>query len=367
MSAFLSEEIRTDVLSRIDDLIAGLIDQLQLHTDQPSMNTLKLTSHKSGTVAPRTPLVRWPTKAVKGMLRFAQYLRVLELVQSALRQCMFVTKRSIYYQSMHLFDSQQASDNVVEQLVVLLGCKDRSQLGVIASPRGLVAGNLVITHEHTPSIKIVPGRATLIPPEIVTQTDWHVRLDAAQPPKLIILVEKETVFKTLVQLQQRGSLSDPLRKSIIVTGRGYADQAARVLINLLAETELRCVGLFDCDPYGIDIHRHYRLACPSADIQRLGVNLPHFLPSSDESGPEKALIPLRTDERLKAVSLLQKLTRNAADASDSPVTQDWICMLTDMVLHGYKIEVEACYTWHTKKNGDVGLAAYIAHRLAQFP
>lgn len=231
---------------------------------------------------------------------------------------------------MHVFESQQASDRVLEQLVVLLGCTDRSQLGVIASPRGLVAGNMVISHENAARIETVSGLSTLIPPEIVTQKGWHVQVPAGHLPKYVLLVEKETVFKTLVQLQQRPLIRDDqlidLHESIVVTGRGYADQATRTLINLLANSfapdRLRFVGLFDCDPYGIDIHRQYCQACPRANIQWLGVTLAHFL--SDTAANTSSFIPLRIDERLKAVGLLRKMTSDPAEAQAFTATQDWM-------------------------------------------
>lgn len=245
--------------------------------------------------------------------------------------------RSIYYQSMHVFASQRASDRVVDQLVALLGCKNRSQLGVVASPRGLVAGDITITQGNAAAIESCAGQTTLIPPDIVTYHDWHLRLPIDRKPIYVLIVEKESVFKTLVQLQQR-SRSSPRRTapillcdSIILTGRGYADQATRTLVTLLAAScapqRLRFVGLFDCDPYGIDIHRQYRQACPTADIQWLGVTLAHFLPGPTVStSSEATLVPLRNDERLKAVSMLRKLAsaNEAASLRDSHVARIWM-------------------------------------------
>lgn len=43
-------------------------------------------------------------------------------------------------------------------------------------------------------------------------------------------------------------------------------------------------------------------------------------------------------------------------------------LLTDMLLYGYKVEVETCYVWHADvqnkladPDADTGLAGYIAH------
>lgn len=310
----------------------------------------------------------------------------------------------MFYQSLDLFGSQQASDRVIERVVVLLGCKDRLELGIVASPRGLVAGDLTIIPPTTPPVAAVAAAAdastsamssssssdggsvrrermircqigfpSLIPTEISPEGGWsvvvHCRSSASassccDSEHLVIVVEKEAVFKSLLQHQQQASASAEAaaavstsgidwRKVILVTGKGYPDNATRTLVRMLATragpvtcekgAQIRLLGLFDFDPYGIDIYRQYTLGCvqaanstmnsittgsaPAATatdaLQWIGVELADFLPNFFTSTPaaisngsmcdgddnvdgrDYPLVQLRNDERSKAVVLLR--------------------------------------------------------------
>ncbi|PWZ02491.1 hypothetical protein BCV70DRAFT_1044 [Testicularia cyperi] len=159
---------------------------------------------------------------------------------------------------------------------------------------------------------------------------------------------------------------------------------------------LAFLGLFDADPYGIDIHRVYRRSCPRANIQWLGMELQDFLPSlnlnrephspsltTDAPEANTTLIPLKPTERTKALSLLAKLdeTRLASLASqpkpqprsEPQVETTWRHMLGDMLQHGLKVEIEAAHSWNRVsvdqgQSGDLGLGlglgleGYLHHR-----
>lgn len=162
------------------------------------------------------------------------------------------------------------------------------------------------------------------------QSGWNLKLACALPlgsacqGHLAIVVEKEAVFKVLLQLAHSASTSASGRiqwaKVVLVTGKGYPDHATRALVHLLARATcasggaVRVVGLFDSDAYGVDIHRQY---CSAGTIDWAGVDIEDFLaaPAVHEEEPTLSypLIPLRNDERIKAVRLLRTLSDSEED------------------------------------------------------
>jgi hypothetical protein len=110
---------------------------------------------------------------------------------------------------------------------------------------------------------------------------------------VVLVVEKACVFQRLLDLQLGSDL-------IVVTACGYADAATLELVRLLAAAPcpagVRVCGLFDGDPYGVDIHMHY---CAATPIQWLGVDADEF-----DLAPQTHTA-LRADERTKAMRLLR--------------------------------------------------------------
>ncbi|SOV05609.1 related to meiotic recombination protein SPO11 [Ustilago sp. UG-2017a] len=314
-----------------------------------------------GEVKKKTP-VNFPTKSAVGVRRFAQYLKILELVQINLKQGTIVTKRDIYYTTLssRLFPSQQSSDRIIDQVCALLGCADRSELGIVASPRGLFSGSLTLSPPSGQGIvQCFSGVPNLIPTEINAET-WRATLPCTHEAEfcighVVVVVEKEAVFKHLIQ---HPTLA---RQWVVVTGKGYPDHATRALIQILGaglECEkgggVRMVGVFDCDPYGVDIHRQYVQVF--GGVEWVGVELDDFLAQNDseEGGEEEAsqLVQLRADERAKAVRMLRTLTGTSAD-------EELWRKLTNTLLTGYKVEIEAAYTFAVG-----GLVAYLQHKLS---
>lgn len=132
----------------------------------------------------------------------------------------------------------------------------------------------------------------------------------------MLVVEKEAVFKHLLHHQAAPDLSQSKidwGKVVLITGKGYPDYATRALVQLLSGSncpqggKVNAGGLFDGDPWGVDVHRHYTFACP--EISWFGVDVEDFLPSAAEESTSGSypLVPLRIDERGKAVRLLRTL------------------------------------------------------------
>lgn len=226
--------------------------------------------------------------------------------------------RDIYYTTLssRLFPSQQSSDRIIDQVCALLGCADRSELAIVASPRGLFSGSLTLSPPSGQGIvQCFSGLPTLIPTEINAET-WRATILCTHEAEfcighVVVVVEKEAVFKHLIQHPTVA------RQWVVVTGKGYPDHATRALIQILGaglECEkgggVRMVGVFDCDPYGIDIHRQYVQVC--GGVEWVGVELDDFLAQND-SEQASQLVQLRADERAKAVRMLRTLTGTSAD------------------------------------------------------
>ncbi|SJX64522.1 related to meiotic recombination protein SPO11 [Sporisorium reilianum f. sp. reilianum] len=344
----------TTILARIDELMLDLMQQLA--TQAEVLRSSPNTASSSSSSAPSSQAdVERSAKRSKQSGPKVTPLKLATFAATGERgpesSISFPTKSVVGIRRMHLFATQQASDRTIAHVATLLGC-DRAALNIVASPRGLVSGPLTL-HPPSPSTPIAcqPGHATLIPPEI----DLHWRVDVRCERPLVLVVEKEAVFTHLLQLRPAdaaGAGRVDWDSVVMVTAKGYADQATRALVQLLG---VRAVGLFDADPYGVDIHRQF---CSAHSVEWIGVDLSDFAPPL--AGQNSALVPLRNDERATAVRLLRGL---GTSHDDERVR----ARLTDMLLTGYKAEIEAAYDFappSTALGTRGGLVGYIEHKIS---
>ena len=72
--------------------------------------------------------------------------------------------------------------------------------------------------------------------------------------EFVLIIEKDAVFQQLIN---QNFLE--LANGILITGKGFPDTNTRELIHILsAEYKLKTYGLFDADPYGIEILNCYK-------------------------------------------------------------------------------------------------------------
>ncbi|SPO27835.1 related to meiotic recombination protein SPO11 [Ustilago trichophora] len=381
-----TDEHRRAILSRIDNLLLALLRQLAAQSalldPTPTAPSSSTTESTEGNHRPAKRKKKESRPKITPLS-----LRVDREGQASGGGICFPTKslmgvrRDVYYQSLHLFTSQQASDRTIERIVALLGCTDKVQLGIVASPRGLLSGSVSIVSPSSSRtlMRCERGVSTLIPTEITTSTTtgqegWTVVLDcdtSSCPGHLVLVVEKEAVFKHLLHHQ---AAPDPSRskidwgKVVLITGKGYPDHATRALVQLLSRSncsqggKVYVEGLFDGDPWGVDVHRNYTFACP--EISWLGVDVEDFLPSAADEELTSGcypLVPLRNDERGKAVRLLRTLKDK-----DGERERRWRDMLTRMLLLGYKVEIEAAYDFVASDGNAGGLVGYLQLKLFSY-
>lgn len=202
--------------------------------------------------------------------------RVLSLVHEVLQRGIHITKRDLFYTDVKLFQDQNESDSVLDDVACMIGCT-RTSLHVVASDKGLVVGRIQYLEagDFIDCTKMgVGGKA--IPPYIDKITD--IQSDA----EFVILVEKEAAYMRLAEDRFYNKY-----KCIIVTGKGQPDVATRLFLKRITdELKIPVLALVDSDPYGLKILSVYcsgskQMSYDSshlttADIKWLGVSAAQF-------------------------------------------------------------------------------------------
>lgn len=159
-------------------------------------------------------------------------------MKRALTDNIVVTKRDIFYHDTALFGSQSTVDRIVDELADILGVLKRSHTGVVAASKGLFGGGHIRVELFLPfasgaEVEAISGshvRETLIPDvdtiQRITTTSGDGNDDAPSDPsvKWLLIVEKEAVFKKLMQYQVTRRLQrQGVGHGVLVTGKGYPD------------------------------------------------------------------------------------------------------------------------------------------------
>ncbi|KAE8737375.1 hypothetical protein FOCC_FOCC017158 [Frankliniella occidentalis] len=187
-----------------------------------------------------------------------------------------VTKwdRQMYYEDVTFLKSQREVDDAALSVSRVLRLPPW-HLGLLATAKGLVAGDLTITTADGEVLDCSnkPG-GVLIPGDVCAVQS--VRSSA----RFILVLEKDTVFQRVLQ----EGILDRLGPCIVITGKGYPDVSTRALLSRLeAELRLPMLAVMDADPHGVHIMCVYRFGtrtCPLAlpSLRWLGV-LPSELSS----------------------------------------------------------------------------------------
>mmetsp|Transcript_7513 Transcript_7513/g.22212 ORF Transcript_7513/g.22212 Transcript_7513/m.22212 type:complete len:417 (-) Transcript_7513:1719-2969(-) len=256
--------------------------------------------------------------------------RILQLVHELCVKRIHVTKRDLFYTDVKLFEEQNNSDSVLDDVACMLSCT-RSSLHVVASEKGVVVGRLTFQEDGDVincSKMGVGGKA--IPPNVDKVS--NIQSDAL----FILLVEKDAAFMRLAE--DRFYNHYPC---IIITAKGQPDVASRLFLRKLKmELKIPVLALVDSDPYGLKILSVYmkgsmnmsydssNLTTP--DIKWLGVR-----PSDLErfSIPEQCRLPM-TDEDIKTGKKL--LEEDFIKANP-----EWVKELQIMVSSKVKAEIQA--------------------------
>ncbi|XP_011685189.1 PREDICTED: meiotic recombination protein SPO11 [Wasmannia auropunctata] len=221
------------------------------------------------------------------------------------------TRRSFYYNlkseatKLYLVPSQRYIDRALNDIANLLGCAPWD-LGLLATAKGLMAGNMTITLVGNQVIDCTISGGVQIPQN---SNITSIRAKA----EFVLVIEKDAIFQKLLEENCSRAL-----RCILVTGKGYPDVATRMLVKMLSEKmDLPVYILVDADPFGVDIMLTYRfgsstlckenesLACPNA--RWLGIH-----PSELNSLTGVKTIPLTEADLVKLRSIEARSYVNAA-------------------------------------------------------
>lgn len=220
----------------------------------------------------------------------------------------------MYYRDTALFATQRIVDDMVERIALTLQVP-RAELGVSATPKGLVAGPVFFgksqgreSTQHATS-QLIPDPAQ--GQSVSACVDW------------VLIVEKDAIFEMLMS---HSFLKQSLAYHIsgtgcLVTGKGYPDVATRWLLSEIAKQCPRYIStnralfyvLVDADPHGIDILRIYATSLTSTRVVWIGLRSSDWL-----NMPRAVTVPLSATDRRKAMSLLKCV-----------IPSEWRCVFPD--------------------------------------
>lgn len=220
-------------------------------------------------------------------------------------------RREPAQQDVKLFNSQNDSDAVLDDVSCMLGCT-RTSLHVVASEKGVVVGRLQYLEDgdEIDCTKMgIGGKA--IPSNMDKVT--NMRSDA----KFILLVEKDAAFMRLAE--DRFYNKYPC---VIITGKGQPDVSTRLFLSKLQRTlNLPVLGLVDSDPYGLKILSVYmsgskNMSYDSANLTTQNIHWLGVRPSDldkyaipDECRLDMTASDLETGKKLLTEDFITKCVR----------------------------------------------------------
>lgn len=302
----------------------------------PLQLSLTPRRHTSSTFDPSTSTIRRPLSTAapavvsfpRNTWRFACILKILDLLHESLVSGRRpTTKRDLFYKHPTLFRTQRVVDGLIDDIAATFSVP-RDALGVVASAKGMVYGDVVIGGRCF----LADGGGVLVPGEVGDVV-------VGEEVEWVLVVEKEAVFRSLAC---RGG-----RKGVVVTGKGYPDVTTREVVRLFAEAgggarRLDVFALVDMDPYGVEILATYRFGSVAMAwenhrlaVERaewLGVKSGDLVEAVARGGQVEGVARLTARDRKKAVGMLGKTWMQAVP--------EWRSELQKMLFLNIKAEIE---------------------------
>lgn len=277
-----------------------------------------------------------------GNAKYGRIMLTLQCIHSLLCENIFATKRELFYQHVNNYGCQAHLDEAVTIISVLLQIP-RLKLHVLATTKGLVAGNLSFINEDGFEVdcRMATGGEN-VPTNV--ESMYSIRTDA----RMILVVEKDAVFQTLLQ----GNVMQQL-KVILITAKGVPDLNTRQLVHKLWKTTcLPVLALVDADPYGIEIMCVYRFGSLTTTwcAESLAV------PSMRWIGLHPSDFPNLDSAQMKSFSKHDEIKCNAI--LNRPYIEHWPHL---------KEQLETISSWAKKAEIEnlVSTPQYIMHKIAE--
>ncbi|RMZ79734.1 hypothetical protein DV738_g3269, partial [Chaetothyriales sp. CBS 135597] len=339
------------VLAYIDETVEGINRELRASpVGKPSVSLKRISQLKARQqpdgqvcweIVSRPARYYFPGRTKDEARRFGK----------AIRQDVIVTKRDIFYRDPGLFIKQETVDRFIEDIAHTCDVQ-RIDLHVVASPRGLVVGLskssepettpislddrsvdhlkwiLVVEkdasgHEICTSLKLTENRQLFsrcrIKPGIRMPVSALVSLLPYRPEPILLL------------------LSDKLQ------AKGFPDLATLHFLRMVLDNPTfsgPVFGLFDMDPYGLEILRCYRTGSKISlgnthktvpEMRWLGLKLEHL------ATKDVTVLGLTMKDRSRAKNMLEIMT--LANGEVVPGTAECRVEAQRMLMAGKKAEI----------------------------
>jgi len=296
-------------------------------------------------------------KFLQTALVAAEIKKLLEQNKPAIstRQLYYILKHTIEGTKENTFDDQKSeSDPVIEDIEVMIDAI-REQLGLEATPDGVISGPLKYEDLKTDDIidcSKMGSAGAAIPPN----TEPHVIKFKECTADYILVVEKFAVWNLLNQSKYWKK-----NNCILMTGKGQASRSARrLLARMSKELKLPVYIFTDLDPYGYYIYSVYKQG---------SINLAFF---SEKAGcPDAKYIGLKTDD-IKRFDLKKSnwVKMNDLDLKRIKEIQgyewfknkEWQKELKALKDFGYKIESDALVSKSIEFTADTYLPTLIKEK-----
>ncbi|KAJ5609490.1 hypothetical protein N7528_010057 [Penicillium herquei] len=289
----------------------------------------------------------WPGNSAYEAWRFSVVLRILALIDEAMRMGQLISKRDIYYIDPAYFKSQNVVDTIIDDLAYTIGV-ERAALNVEAAGKGLITGPFTLRRGSQVVMDArFSSQDNLIPR---LQEDDEIDISGT---RWILIIEKEAVFHRLAR--DNYHMTALAGQGLLITGKGYPDLCTRAFIHHILCAASSGYGqpppiyaLVDGDPDGISImstykygsmaHSHENARFVVPNLRYLGLRVSDAIQDS-ELWENISLLPLTTRDRRKIVSMLQNSPILAADGPEP----EWRVELQRMLMLNLKAEIEILY------------------------
>ncbi|KAJ5913222.1 Winged helix-turn-helix transcription repressor DNA-binding [Penicillium tannophilum] len=366
------------VRTYIDNTLTTLLRELSLPPSEghPSVTLRRRTNPAGYNINPQNgaleavqPVVSyrtysWPGNSAFEAWRFTIIIRILSVIDEAIRVGQLISKRDIYYIDPAYFKSQHVVDKIVDDLAYTIGV-DRAALNIEAAGKGLVTGSFILRRDSQIVLDARSSSQGGHQDTLISRIQENDEIDISGA-RWVLIIEKEAVFHRLARNNYH--MTALAGKGIIVTGKGYPDICTRAFIRRLFDVASNgntrpppIYALVDGDPDGIAImstykygslahlHENARLAVPG--LKYLGIRVSDAVMDSDVS--ESVLLSLTARDHKKIHSML----RNSPIWADGGPEPEWRVELQRMLMLNVKAEIETIY------ERDGGLEAWIDRKM----
>lgn len=180
-------------------------------------------------------------------------IKFLQSIHSLLKLGQSTNKRTLFYDSVPIFKTQNSINKLVRRYSRIFGCEQKD-LNIKSSLKGIFHGRLIFIMKNNKRIEY-EGK-NLIP-------DMDDVIEIKHSYKIALVIEKDTVFSKVES-----------QRYLTVCGKGYPCQNTVKFLKMMENT-VKMYCLTDFDPYGLHIFITYKKTIPG--MARIGLKIEDVL------------------------------------------------------------------------------------------